>query len=60
MGLAVEEHVARLRDQLLPLAEKAQRLARENIEAIGRMSRQPAMTVERAEKINVVLISPGR
>jgi hypothetical protein len=59
MGLAVEEHVARLRDQLLPLAEKAQRLAREHIEAIGRTSRQPAMTVERAEAVNVVLIAPG-
>jgi hypothetical protein len=55
-GLAVEEHVARLREQLLPLAERSQRLAREHIEAIGRMSRQPAMAVERAEPVNVVLI----
>jgi hypothetical protein len=56
-GLAVEEHVARLRDKLLPLAERSQRLAREHIEAIGRMSRQPAMAVERAEAVNIVLIS---
>ena len=34
-GLAVEEHVARLRDQILPLVERAQRLAREHLEAIA-------------------------
>ena len=56
-GLAVEEHVARLRDQLLPLVEKAQRLAREHLEAIGRMHRQPAVSIERAEAVNVVLIA---
>lgn len=56
-GLAVEEHVARLRDTLVPLAERSQRLAREHIEAIGRMSRQPAMAVERAEAVNIMLIS---
>jgi len=58
-GLAVEEHVARLRDQILPLVERAQRLAREHLEAIGRMHQQPALSVERAEAVNVVLIAPG-
>src|SRR5271156_1869393 len=48
-GLAVEEHVARLRDQLLPLVERAQRAARESIEAIGHMRQVPSMRVERAE-----------
>jgi hypothetical protein len=49
-GLAVEEHVARLRDQLLPLVERAHRTVRESIEAIGHMRQAPAMRVERAEE----------
>jgi hypothetical protein len=58
-GLAIEEHVARLRDTLLPIAEKAQRIAREHIEAISRMRQQPSLSVERAEAVNVVLLPPG-
>jgi hypothetical protein len=57
-GLAVEEHVARLRDQLLPLVERAHRTARESIEAIGRMRRMPAMRVERAEAVEIRLVAP--
>jgi hypothetical protein len=33
-GLAVGEHVARLRDKLLPLVEKSHRIVRESIEAM--------------------------
>ena len=58
-GLAVEEHVARLRDQLLPLVERAHRTARESIEAIGRMRQAPSMRVERAEAVNIVLLAPA-
>jgi hypothetical protein len=58
-GLAVEEHVARLRDQLLPLAEKAQRIAREHVDAISRMRQQPALSVERAEAVGVVCCRRG-
>src|SRR5271169_2070421 len=58
-GLAVEEHVARLRDQLLPLVERAHRPVRESIEAIGRMRQVPSMRVERAEAVNIVLLAPG-
>jgi hypothetical protein len=58
-GLAVEEHVARLRDQLLPLVEKTQRLAREHLEAVGRMRQAPSLSVERAEAVNVILLSPA-
>jgi hypothetical protein len=57
-GLAVEEHVARLRDQPLPLVERAHRTARESTEAIGRMRRMPAMPVERAEAVEIRLVPP--
>ena len=57
-GFAVEEYVERLRDQLLPLVEKAQRLAREHLEAIGRMRQAPSLSVERAGAVNVVLVVP--
>ena len=50
--------MARLRDQLLPLAERAHRTARETIEAISRMRRIPAMRVERAEAVNIRLMAP--
>ena len=57
-GLAVDEHVTRLRDQLLPLVERAHRTARENIEAIRRTRQVPAMRVERAEAVNIRLVAP--
>jgi hypothetical protein len=58
-GLAVEEHVLQLRDKLLPLVEKFHRIARESIETISRMRQVPAMAVERAEPVNIVLVAPG-
>jgi hypothetical protein len=57
-GLAVEEHVMRLRDQLLPLVERAHRTAGENIEAIRRTTQVPAMRVERAESVNIRMVAP--
>jgi hypothetical protein len=57
-GLAVEEHVARLRDQLLPLVERAHRTARDSIEAIRRTRQAPAMRVERAEAVEIRLVAP--
>jgi hypothetical protein len=57
-GLAVEEHVARLRDKLLPLVEKSHRVARESIEAISRMRERPSMAVERAEAVDILFLAP--
>jgi len=59
MGLAVEEHVARLRDRLLPLVERSHRMARESVEAISRLRQVPAMSVERAQAVNIRLVAPG-
>jgi hypothetical protein len=57
-GFAVEEHVARLRDQLLPLVERAHRTARESIEAIRRTRQVPAIRVERAKAVEIRLVAP--
>jgi hypothetical protein len=58
-GLAVEEHVARLRDKLLPLVERSHRVARESIEAIRRIRLAPSIAVERAEAVSIRLVAPG-
>jgi hypothetical protein len=57
-GLAVEEHVAFLRDRLLPLAERFHRMGRESIDALARMRQVPALSVERAGAITIVLATP--
>ena len=57
-GLAVEEHIARLRDQLLPPVERAHRTARESVEAIRRTRQVPAMRVERAKAVEIRLVAP--
>jgi hypothetical protein len=54
-GLAVDEHVALLRDRLMPLIERFHRQARDGIEAIGRTRQTPAAQVERARPIELVL-----
>ena len=56
-GLAVEDHLRGLRDGLMPLVEKFHRLAREHIEAIYRLRQKPAVHVERAEALNLVLVA---
>jgi hypothetical protein len=58
-GLAVDEHVARLCEQLMPLIERFHRLGRESIDAIGTVRRAPSVQVERSEPIKLVLASPG-
>jgi hypothetical protein len=57
-GLSVDEHVARLREQLMPLIERFHNLGRDSIEAIGRMRQAPSTRVERAEVLNIVFVQP--
>ena len=57
-GLAVEEHVARLRDRLLPLVERFHRMARESIEAIGRKRDVATVGIERAEAVSIIILAP--
>jgi hypothetical protein len=58
-GLAVDEHIAMLRDRLMLLAERFHRMARESIEALGRMRQAPSLNVERAEAVQIVLAAAG-
>ena len=57
-GLAVEEHVARLRDRLLPLAAEFHRMAREAIESLRRQRQSPALHVEHAVPLKIVFAAP--
>jgi hypothetical protein len=59
-GLYVEDYIGRLRDRLMPLVEKFHHLARNHIEAIGRLRQTPAVHVERAKAINLVVVAPKR
>jgi hypothetical protein len=56
-GLAVEDHLRVLRDRLMPLVEKFHRLAREHIKAFYRLRQKPAVRVEQAKAINLVLVA---
>ncbi len=57
-GLAVEEYVARLRDGLLPLAERFNQMGREAIEGIRRQRQMPAIEVERAVPWEIRFATP--
>ncbi len=55
-GLAVDDHVARLRDDLLPLAERFHRMAEAGIEALRRQRREPSVEVERSATVAVCVV----
>ena len=55
-GLAVEEHVVRLRETLMPLAERFSRMAREGVEGLRRQRQMPTGEVERAAAIEISLV----
>lgn len=58
-GLTVDEHVAKLRDSILPLIERFHRLGRESIDALARARQAPSASVERAEPLSIVLAVPS-
>ena len=55
-GLEVDEQVAKLRERLLPLAERFCRMARGSLEALGKQRDAPSPAVERAPVRRVVLV----
>lgn len=59
-GLHVEDYIGKLSDRLMPVVEKFHRLAREHIEAIARLRQTPAVHIERAEAIRLVVVAPKR
>ena len=54
-GLAVEQHLKRIREQLLPLLDRSSKLMLRNLKALGelRRGRTPAVAIGRAEQVNV-------
>jgi hypothetical protein len=52
-GLTVEEHLARLREGLLPLAERYGRVMREALAALEALRAVPSQAVERSKPFKV-------
>jgi hypothetical protein len=54
-GLAVEEHLKRIREQLLPLLDRANKMLIRNLTAVRGLRRgpTPAVAIEQAEQVNV-------
>jgi hypothetical protein len=55
-GLSVEQHLARLREGLIPLAERYGRVMREALAALEALRALPSQAVERSKPIKVSVI----
>jgi hypothetical protein len=53
-GLTVEQHLARLRESLIPLAERCGRVMREAVAALETLCAAPSPAVERSKPIKIV------
>ena len=62
-GLTVEQHLARLREGLIPLAERCARVMREALAALEMLNAAPSNAVERSRPARVSMMfeprSPG-
>jgi hypothetical protein len=54
-GLTVEQHLQRLRESLLPAAERCGRMMREAITALEALRAAPSDVVERSKPIKITL-----
>lgn len=54
-GLIVEDYLARLRDDMLPLVERFQRMAQRHIEALSRKRNEPAAHLERLAPLAIAV-----
>jgi hypothetical protein len=52
-GLTVEQHLARLRDGLIPLAERCGRVMREALGALEELGAAPSRAVERSRPVKI-------
>jgi hypothetical protein len=52
-GLSVEEHLARLREGLIPLAERYGRVMREALVALETLRAAPSQVVERSKPLTI-------
>ena len=55
-GLSVEEHLAHLREGLLPLAERCGRVMREALAALDMLRAAPSQAVERSKPIRISIM----
>src|ERR1700736_3287632 len=55
-GLTVEQHLARLREDLVPLAERCGRVMREALAALEMLRAAPSSAVERSKPTRISLI----
>jgi hypothetical protein len=58
-GLVLEDYLVRLRDDMLPLVERFQRMAQRHIEVLTRKRNEPALHLERLELLTITLSSPS-
>jgi hypothetical protein len=54
-GLIVEDYLGRLRDDMMPLVERFQRMAQRHIEALNRKRNEPAAHLEQLEPLTITL-----
>ena len=52
-GLTVEDHLARMREQLIPLAERCGRVMREALASLETLRAVPSETVERSRPAKI-------
>jgi hypothetical protein len=55
-GLTVEQHLARLRDELMPLAERCGRVMREALAALEMLRAVPSHAVEKSKPVKVSVV----
>lgn len=59
-GLQVEEYVSRIAESLLPLADRFNRMMRDNLKALREVRTAPSVRVEKAEVVSISFVAPGR
>jgi len=55
-SLPVEQHIARLRDQLLPLAERCGQMMRDALVALETLRAGPSQAVERSRPVRISVV----
>ena len=55
-GLAADEHVERLRERVMPLIEKSNRMSGDAIDALSRQREAPSTRVERSRPLEIRVV----
>jgi hypothetical protein len=57
-GLTVEQHLAQLREELIPLAERCGRVMREALASLEMLRGAPGEAVERSRPVEISILLP--